>query len=346
MTELNYPEPDIAKPTYGRALLESLPRELLARPVVHTQPDPWPLVAASFEGAGARIHMVETMEREHMRAVSDDLSDASAVFGVGGGMALDHAKYTAWRTGLPLVLLPTILSVDAAYTREIGVREGARVRYVGAVIPDHLLIDFDILEQAPPILNRAGANDVVSIYTALWDWREAHERLGEPYDPQIAAAAREVLASLFSAAEDLAAQNEAGLRALSEGFVAEVRLCRMAGSARPEEGSEHYLAYCLESMTRRAYVHGQLVGCCLLITAAFQGQDVDGIAEYYRAIGLDCSLRAIGSSRTEMRRALLHMGDYVKQETQLLPGVFHFRGGVTPGEADRVLDALDPIIGT
>ena len=47
-----------------------------------------------------------------------------------------------------------------------------------------------------------------------------------------------------------------------------------------------------------------------------------------------------------MRRALLHMGDYVKQETQLLPGVFHFRGGVTPGEADRVLDALDPIIGT
>lgn len=79
---------------------------------------------------------------------------------------------------------------------------------------------------------------------------------------------------------------------------------------------------------------------------ALQGQGVEAIDGFYRKIGLDCSLRAIGSSRAEMRRALLHMGAYVEQETQLLPGVFHFRGGVTMGEAERVLDELALVIGS
>ncbi len=341
----DYPEPVIARPAYGRSLLDGVPRELFKRPIVHTQPEPWPLVSEKFASRSAQVHMVETMEHERVQSVSDGFDEASAVFGIGGGMALDHAKYTAGRRGLPLVLLPTILSVDAAYTKETGVREGARVRYVGSVIPDHLLVDFDILQQAPAILNRAGANDVVSIYTALWDWREAHERSGEPYDPAVAAAAREVLESMFATVADLAAQNERGLRALSEGFVAEVRLCQMVGSARPEEGSEHYLAYCLESMTGRAYVHGQLVGCCLLITAAYQEQDVERIADYYERLGLDCRLQAIGSSRSEMLDALLHMRTYVKQEAQLLPGVFHFRDGISSDIAERLLDELEPVIG-
>ena len=48
-------------------------------------------------------------------------------------MALDHAKFTAWQLKLPLVLVPSILSVDAAFTRAVGVREDQRVCYVGDI---------------------------------------------------------------------------------------------------------------------------------------------------------------------------------------------------------------------
>jgi glycerol-1-phosphate dehydrogenase [NAD(P)+] len=331
-------------PTYGRELLRGLPPALFEAPVVCTQPEPWALVAGHFPGGATRRLLVETMEHDAVRAHTAALGRGSAVFGVGGGQALDQAKYVAWQTGRPLVLVPTILSVDAAYTAAIGVREGQRVRYVGQVQPAHLLVDFGLLQQAPALLNRAGAGDILSIFTALWDWREAHERLGEAYDAGVAAAAQRVLDDLLAAAPELRAASEAGLRALSEAYVGEVALCDRVGSARPEEGSEHYLAYGLEALTGRHFLHGQLVGLCVLLAGRCQGQDVRPIARFLREVGLDCRYEAVGTTRAELRAALLHMGAYVREELQLLPGVFHFRSGVTPEEADRALEEVAALL--
>ena len=111
------------------------------------------------------------MEQAAIEARIDALPRAASVFGIGGGSACDAAKLYAARTGARLVLVPTILSADAAFTKSAGVRVGHRVRYVGEVFPDHLLVDFDLLRQAPPRLNRAGAGDILSISTAAWEKR-------------------------------------------------------------------------------------------------------------------------------------------------------------------------------
>lgn len=332
------------RPTYGRALLDSLPRALFAAPVVCTQPEPWDLVGQRFHDGRTQRVFVGTMEHDIVRSRVSELGPASAVFGIGGGAALDFAKYAAWKREEPLVLMPTILSVDAAYTDAIGVREGKRVRYVGHVSPAHLLIDFDLLQRAPPVLNRAGVGDVLSIFTALWDWRQTYERSGVAYDAAVAAASRRVLEGLLSAADELREMNEAGLRALSEAYVGEVDLCARVGNARPAAGSEHHLAYCLEALTGKSFLHGQLVALCVLVVGRCQGQDVAPIAEFLRAIDLDCGYVALGTSRDEVREALLGVGAYVGEETQLLPGVFHFEGGVAPETADRVLDDLEALL--
>jgi len=280
--------------------------------------------------------MAKTMELSTIDAVTQGFGSASAVIGFGGGSALDHAKYTAWKLQLPLVLVPSILSVDAAYTKAVGVREGSKVRYVGEVYPEYLLIDFELLQAAPPILNRAGAGDILSIFTALWDWREAGDRLGESYHPLIAAESQKLLDRLYAAAEELAAVTEDGLHLLSELYVGEVRLCEMVGNSRPEEGSEHYIAYCIEHQTRRSYIHGQLVGLGILIGGAYQGQDIAPVKDYLQRLRLDCSPEAVGLSRAELHASLCAMGDYVRRETQLLPGVFHFENGISSEEAKRV----------
>jgi glycerol-1-phosphate dehydrogenase [NAD(P)+] len=336
----------VPRPTYGRDLLAGLPRELFRAPIVHTQPEPWPLVAAHFDAERAQVHQVTTMEHAVVKATAEGFAPASAVFGVGGGMALDHAKYTAWHLGLPLVLVPSILSVDAGYTRAIGVREGGKVRYVGDARPQHLAIDFGLLQAAPPLLNKAGVGDIASIFTALWDWREAGRRLGEAYDARVAAEARAVLDRLFAAGADIRDVTERGLYELSEGYVAEVRLCEQVGNSRPEEGSEHYLAYCLESLTRRPYVHGQLISACIAIAGTVQGQDLRPFLAFVEALDLDCRLKTLRSSAEEMRAALLTVKDYVARETSLLPGVFHFRNALEPDEADEVLAALVDVLGT
>jgi glycerol-1-phosphate dehydrogenase [NAD(P)+] len=331
------PDPRVALPTYGRNLLAGLPEALLERPIVLTQPEPWDLVKAAFPNDRTQVHHVATMEHSVVQEVTTAFTGGSAVFGIGGGSALDHAKFTAWKTGLPLVLVPSILSVDAAYTKAIGIREGSRVRYVGAMFPDHFLIDYGILQAADPLLNRAGVGDILSIFTALWDWREAGTRLGEFHDAGIAAASEDLLQRMFDGAVEIGNCTEAGLHLLSELYVGEVRLCEMVGNARPEEGSEHYIAYCLEHQTRRHYLHGALVGMGVLLAGAIQGQDIAPVQRFLRDVQLDSSYRAVGTTRDEVRRCLLSMGDYVRHESQLLPGVFHFRGDIDATAADAAL---------
>jgi len=337
--------PRVASPTYGRSLISSLPADLLERPIVLTQPEPWDLVRRSFREGHTQLLLVESMEHGDVAVRTDAFGAASAVFGIGGGSALDHAKYTAWKRGLPLVLVPTILSADAAFTKAVAVREGARVRYVGEIFPEHLLVDFGLLERAPRVLNLSGVGDILSIFTALWDWQEASERLGEEYDPEIATAARGVLARLLAGAADLGEGSERGLHLLAESYREEVLLCERAGNARPEEGSEHYLAYCLESLTGRHYLHGRLIALCTLLAGSVQGQDVEPVRRFVADIGLDASLGAAGVSRREMRAALLAVGEYVRQEGQLLPGIFHFRGGIAEAEADDLLVRLQNSLG-
>ncbi|MCB9787912.1 MAG: iron-containing alcohol dehydrogenase [Deltaproteobacteria bacterium] len=331
--------PFVPRPTTGRGLLASLPLAERAHAIVHTQPEPWALVREHFDAATTQVHQVTTMEHADVRAAADAFADARIVYGIGGGSALDHAKYTAWRRGLPLVLMPTILSVDAGYTRAVGVREGGRVRYVGDARPERLLVDFDVLRQAPAVLNRAGAGDILSIFTALWDWRAAAEANGEPFDPQVAAASQALLDRLFAGATELRDLTDAGLGLLSDLYVGEVVLCEQVGNSRPEEGSEHYIAYALESRTGRHYVHGQLIGLCVLLAATWQGQDTAPVIRFLRDLDLDCTPEAVGTTPEELTAVLAGLPQWLTTEPQLLPGVFHLRP-VSEIEAGRIVEAV------
>jgi glycerol-1-phosphate dehydrogenase [NAD(P)+] len=338
------PPAEPVAPRYGRGLLAELPAELLARPLVLTQAEPWALLRDAFT-APAAVDRVASMEAGPLEARCAGYPEASAVFGIGGGTALDAAKHAAWRRGWPLVLMPSILSVDAAFTSAVGVRRDGRVRYEGSVRPDYLLIDFDLLAAAPPRLNRAGVGDLLSIHTALGDWQQASRRLGEAHDPAAAAEAAALLERVLAAPAAIRACGPEGLRLLAESFAAEVALCQRVGSARPEEGSEHHLAYCLEQRSGRGYLHGALIGLCTLLASAHQGRDPSRLADFLRAIELDCRPAALGTDWAALADALCAMGDYVRAEPQLQPGAFHFSDGVAPERAAALIARVRELLG-
>ena len=101
---------------------------------------------------------------------------SEVVYAVGGGLVADAGKYMAFRLGLPLVVLPTALSVDAFFTASAGIREQGMVKYIEASSPDQVVIDFDIITAAPPQIRAAGITDVLSILTGSWDWQFAHKK--------------------------------------------------------------------------------------------------------------------------------------------------------------------------
>jgi glycerol-1-phosphate dehydrogenase [NAD(P)+] len=252
----------------------------------YDDPRPVSLVctSAAWNAVKESIHLnvVSLIDvREASEAAWDGLVGqvkGEVIYAVGGGLAVDTAKYLSVKTGLPLICVPTALSVDAFLTWASGVRIGGSVRYIETHPPERLLIDLDMLGAAPAFIRAAGICDVLSIATGLWDWRFAEERGQNPpetrYIPYVDSAAQAILQGSLDCAEAAGRGDADGLKQLLDCLALEVQLCNLVGHSRPEEGSEHYFAYSVENTMGKGLPHGDLVGPGIVLIAALQGQDV------------------------------------------------------------------------
>ena len=279
--------------------------------IILTQPEAWEAAREQFSGIdSSRVIYLRSMEYEQLSAMELALPSIDIVMGVGGGQAMDAAKYVAWQRKLPLILAPTIVSVDAAVTNTIAIREGQRVRYTGFVVADAIPVDFAVIEQAPAALNRAGIGDLLSIHTALWDWRHA----GQNFEVSVAAQAATILEELDARATSIAACEDEALGFIMRSYVHENTLCLQVGSSQPEEGSEHFLGYNLEYLTQRGYVHGQLICLCVYTMARLQQNRPEWVRSLIERAGCPWRLRDLGIARQDFEQALLTLQQYAQAE--------------------------------
>ncbi len=299
------------KPAFlrGRQILEDLFRQE-GDGMVCTMPEPWELVRAQSRFDPMCLHMVSDMALETLQALEPDLPDCKVVYGIGGGSAADTAKYIAWKRGCRLVQVPTIVSVDAPLTDSIGVRIDGKVNYIGQVWPSLVALDYDVIQQAPKRLNRAGCGDLLSIHTALHDWRLAAAAGECSYDESIAEQARACLQRVKVAAEEIGKVSQTGIDTIADEYCEEIRLCVEFGGSRPEEGSEHLLAYNYEYLTGRHMVHGELVGTGIYALSVVQGNDPEGIAAVMDRCGLGYRPTDNGMTRDELAKTLRTLNDF------------------------------------
>ena len=276
------------------------------------------------------------------------------VYGIGGGLAIDTAKYIASTNELPLVALPTILSTDAFLTDATGVRENGCVRYLPSKVPDTVIVDMDLLCSAPASMRASGAADVLSIATAMWDWQEA-EKMGEnpPHQqitPQIIDIGATLLQTLLDNAREIGRGTPAGLKLLLDLLCMEVQLCYLCGHSRVEEGSEHHFVYAIENHltpVKRAGVenthgndgtvlHGELVGLGILLMAALQSQPW---TQYRHALEcLQINYRHPALSPDTIAQTLIGLSDYVTRHQ--LPYTVATTLRVTPDIAERTIKTI------
>jgi len=258
-----------------------------------------------------------TMEQSALESITERIaaSGVEAVVGVGGGSAIDTAKFVAWRTGLPLWQFPSIASVDAAFTKPVGVRVGGRVRYLGSAVPELVGFDLDLVLAAPAQLNRAGAGDILSCHTGLSDWRLAAGQGGPvPIDPTLVARAEGWLASLEANADAVAAAGEDGVRYLIETLAAVGTTCDEVGFSYFEEGSEHYFAYCFEYLTGMHVIHGELVALGVLAMSIVQDNDPAGVEQLLLRLGVRHRPEELGIDIATLRRVLDELPEFCASE--------------------------------
>jgi glycerol-1-phosphate dehydrogenase [NAD(P)+] len=209
------------------------------------------------------------------------------IYAVGGGLPADAAKYLAVTQDLPLVSIPTALSVDAFFTWASGIREDGCVRYIETKVPDQVVVDLDVVASAPEKIRAAGICDVLSIATGSWDWKYAEMKEKNPpemvYMNWVAQQAQDILDSAVQCAPAAGGGDRAGLKQLLDCLELEVQLCNQVGHSRPEEGSEHYFAYCVENMTGPGWPHADLLGPGILLMMAAQGQDYQPVKKALKA---------------------------------------------------------------
>lgn len=332
-----------SEPIFGRGLVKQLAHDILNNAIVFTMEIPWNLVRPYLAHEPVQVRYVEGMELSALEKFTESLPNFEVAIGIGGGTSLDTAKFAAWRRKKRLILIPTILSTDAPFTKAIGVRVEGRVRYLGEVYPELLIIDFDILQKAPKKLNRSGAGDILSIYTALFDWKLAKESIGEAYDESVASESKKVFETMINVADEIRENTELGLKVLAELFKKEVMLCEIFGNSRPEEGSEHYFAYCIEYLTKKKFLHGELVAFSVILTSLCQEQDVNAIRSVIERLGIEHSLEAVGVTEKEVIDALLYLPKYLEGEKQLLYGIYH-KNPPTEGKAKELLEKFKALV--
>ncbi len=233
------------------------------------------------------------------RSFMDDLAQnlpetVEVVYGVGGGLVADVAKYVAWKRNLPSVIIPTALSVDGFFTPIVAVREDDTVGYEDTGPAEQVIIDWDVVASAPPHLRGTGIAEILSIVTGLLDWRYAAEHNQNTpqtrFQQWAASLAAGIAQQAFKIAKGVGEGRKDALENLLNLILTEVSLTNLLGHTRPQEGSEQYFAYAIEPKVARARNRGipyaDLIGPGILISAALHGQDITPIRETLQSAGI------------------------------------------------------------
>jgi glycerol-1-phosphate dehydrogenase [NAD(P)+] len=271
----------------------------------------------------------------------DDLAgklpkQAQVVYGVGGGLVSDAAKYVAWKNNLPCVVIPTALSVDGFFTALVALRKDGTVHYETTGPAEKVIVDMNVVAAAPAHIRGTGITEILSMTTGLLDWQYAasvnknsyHER----FQKWAASTAAGIAQQAYKIAREVGAGDMDALRNLLDLICMEVQLTNQLGHNRPQEGCEQYFAYAIEPKASRGMgiPYADLVGPGILIAAALHQQQTDQIRDTLIQAGVRLNqlrrddivetLRGLGKYATKhaLPHSIIHDRNLTENEIEVL----------------------------
>ena len=283
--------------------------------VLVTQPEPWAFLKDKVKNQPVQIIQSGDLAPEHLDHLAET-SPALTIVGLGGGSAMDTAKWIHWRRSLPLMQLPSLPSVDACFTRMSALRDRGGVRYEGDAVPDMVNVDFELFRAAPRAMVTSGIGDVLSCHTAWFDWKFASDQGMDEHhwSPENAEISQMYLDELYDCAEGINNLTDNGLRRLMELHRDIGWRCHELSHARFEEGSEHFFAYTFEEVTGRTILHGELVSMGVQIMSHFQGNNPERVRETIARAGTRHRLSELEITESEVIETMRRLPSFTVEQ--------------------------------
>jgi len=192
------------------------------------------------------------------------------VCGVGGGMNIDIAKIFAYKNKIPFISIPTVASHDGIASPQVASKVfSTDTKFYTSFTksPIAIIVDTNIIKNAPRRLTSAGFGDVISNLTAVLDWKLASKEINEYYGDYAAA--------LASMSAEICINNGKkifeDISILVEALISSGVAIAIAGSSRPCSGSDHLFSHAIDKLSYdykfEKALHGEQCGMGTIISA-------------------------------------------------------------------------------
>jgi glycerol-1-phosphate dehydrogenase [NAD(P)+] len=265
-------------------------------------------VKALLEKEGLKVDtfLVESATVKDVRAVEEKIRAVKpqVVFGVGGGTKIDVAKLSSANQKIPFISVPTTASHDGIASPLSSVKGFEKPYSVMAQAPIAIIADTNIIIQAPWRLAVSGCGDVIAKFTAVKDWKLAHEDIHEYYGGYAASLALMSAKLVMQDAELIKPRSEEGLRVLLEALISCGVSMSIAGSSRPCSGSEHMFSHALDMIKPNCAMHGERCGVGTIIMAYLHRANWRRIKDILQKLGAPTDACDLGAEKEDVIKAL------------------------------------------
>jgi glycerol-1-phosphate dehydrogenase [NAD(P)+] len=165
---------------------------------------------------------------------------------VGSGTLNDMAKSVSTRLGIPCGVLATAASMDGYCSKGAALMRGGFKVTDEVRAPEDVLIDLEIVCNAPRLMTASGFGDIIGKYTCLTDWKLSNIINGEPIHEEAFKMMEKARADVMDTFDDLTKYESDAVAKLMNALIVAGTSMAICGNSRPASGSEHHQSHFLE----------------------------------------------------------------------------------------------------
>ncbi|MEM3711678.1 MAG: sn-glycerol-1-phosphate dehydrogenase [Thermoprotei archaeon] len=277
--------------------------------------------ANTFRIAGRRIYDSLTHENFSVEVISEGIkpsltevdllvgrvkkigSTDTVVLAVGGGSTIDVAKYVANALSMELVAIPTLLSSDAMATGYSVLWSGKTNKAIYTKTPTIIIGDYEILQNQPKRFVAAGVGDMLSKYSALYDWRLSFWLANERYNDFAMNVAHSTTELLKKRIIDVAKMNYIGIETLFLAEITDGYLMELSGTTRVAAGSEHLFTFAIETLADTG-LHGEYCGLGTIMMTYLQPRDSSEVKRLLETVSAPTTANQLDLKKEHIVKAL------------------------------------------